>query len=176
MAQLISIIDFKRNRMAGKAFAHWEKRLGYQPEPSEKISHLPDKVVFCLAELGHEATLALYDLVMGVRDLGPAEKFHYLGSQDKVKALDAFLFVLDQVRFDLMQRLGWVHSLAADLYPLVDLASRNQEIKEEFSPTVPLLAKSFQREKGLWDRPGVEQDPLVRSLIPEALEVFKQRL
>jgi hypothetical protein len=170
------MIDFKRNRMADKAFAHWQRRLGYEPEPSEKISQLPDNVVFCLAELGHEATLALYDLVMGVRDLGPAEKFHYLKSTEKVRALDAFLFVLDQVRFDLMQRLGWVHSLAADVYPLVDLASRDQEIKKEFSPPVPLLVKSFQREKGLWERPGVEHDPLVRSLIPEALEVFRQRL
>jgi hypothetical protein len=140
------------------------------------MADLPDSVLLRLAELDQQATLALYDLVLGVRDLGPGEGFPYLEAQAKVEALDAFLFLADQVRFDLMRRLGWVEGVAAEAYPLLDLAQRPKDIQSQFSPQVPRLSPDHHRYPELADRLRHEPAAVVRSLIPEALLVFRRKL
>jgi hypothetical protein len=113
-------------------------------------------------------------VVLGVRGWGAGERFSYLEAKPKVEALDAFLFLADQVRFDLMRRLGWVRGVAAEAYPIVDLAMRPLEIQAEFSPLVPELTRAYGRYHDLERRLAIEPAAVVRSLIPEALLVFRR--
>ncbi|MCA1905082.1 MAG: hypothetical protein LDL11_00645 [Desulfarculus sp.] len=174
MGELVNLWDTRRRRAAAQAFGRWEQKVGYRPQAETRFSDLPDPVLALLAELGHEATLALYDVVLGVRGWGAGERFSYLEAKPKVEALDAFLFLADQVRFDLMRRLGWVRGVAAEAYPIVDLAMRPLEIQAEFSPLVPELTRAYGRYHDLERRLAVEPAAVVRSLIPEALLVFRR--
>lgn len=176
MGELIDLEAQRRRRAADQAFARWTRRVGYQPGPDTKLSELPGRVLGDLAELGSEATLALYDLVLGVRGWGAGERFHYLEAKPKVEALDSFLFVADQVRFELMRRLGWVEGVAAEHYPLVDLALYFERIQKEFEPVTPYLTTAYPRYVEVSDRLRVEPAAVVRSLIPQALKAFRQRL
>lgn len=174
MGELVNLGERRRNRMALMAFGRWEQKVGFAPSPEARISDLPDPVLACLAELGREATLAIYDLVLGVRGWGPGERFSFLDAKPKVEALDAFLFLADQVRFDLMRRLGWVSQVAAEAYPLLELAARPQEIQAEFSPPLPLLCSQYPRYSEVERRLTVEPAAVIRSLIPEALLIFRR--
>jgi len=176
LGELIHLEELRWRRLARAAFARWPQRLGYQPPPKARLSHLPDLVVGFLAELRHLATLALYDVVLGVRGLGPGERFHYLEAEHKVEALDAFLFLTDQVRFELMRRLGWVEGLAAEHYPIVELAARAREIRRSFRPEVPRLTPAYPRYQEVARRLKIEPGAVVRSLIPEALRRFRRRI
>ncbi len=176
MGELIDLQGRRRSKAAERAFARWRRRVGCEPGPATRLCDLPDPVLGELADLGSEATLALYDLVLGVRGWGAGERFHYLEAKPKVEALDSFLFVADQVRFELMRRLGWVEGVAAEHYPLVDLALHFERIQKEFKPTTPTLTTAYPRYHQVSDRLGIEPAAVVRSLIPEALKAFRRRL
>ncbi len=175
MGVLVDLEERRRTKAAQQSFGRWERRVGFAPGPATRISDLPDAVLSRLAELDREATLALYDVVLGVRGWGPGERFTYLESQPKVEALDAFLFLADQVRFDLMRRLGWVQGVAAESYSLLDMAARPKDIQASFLPQVPKLTKAYHRYEDLERRLALEPAAVVRSLIPEALLVFRNR-
>jgi hypothetical protein len=141
-----------------------------------KLTDLPDQILGNLAELGTEATLALYDLTLGVRGWGPGERFAFLDGPAKLEALDAFLFLADQTRFELMRRLGWAEQTAGEHYALIDLAVDFGRIKKEFKPAVPELRPDFPRFKEFELQLQTEPEMVLRSLIPQALEAFQQRL
>ena len=176
MQEVVELASVRRKKAAGRAFARWPRRLGHTPNPEVKLTDLPDSVLADLAELGPKASLALYDLILGVRDLGPGERFSYLDAKSKVEALDAFLFLADQVRFEMMRRLGWVKGLPGEEYCLVDLALEQRRIKNGFQPAVPDLCPAYHGYEKLKRRFSVEPAAVVRSLIGEALEAFKSRL
>lgn len=176
MGELIDLESLRRRKAADQAFSRWMRRVGHQPGPDTKLSDLPDRVLADLADLGSEATLALYDLVLGVRGWGAGERFHYLEAKPKVEALDSFLFVADQVRFELMRRLDWVEGVVSEHYPLVDLALHFDRIQTEFEPSTPQLTTAYPRYVEVRDRLRIEPAAVVRSLIPQALKAFHQRL
>lgn len=176
MQQVVELALVRRKKVAKRGFAHWPRRLGYAPDTEAKLTDLPDNVLAVLAELGPKASLALYDLVLGVRDLGPGERFSYLDAKAKVEALDAFLFLADQIRFEMMRRLGWVKGLPCEEYCLVDLALNQRRIKDAFQPSVPDLCPTYHGYEKLERQFAVEPAAVVRSLISEALEAFKSRL
>lgn len=175
MGTLVSLDDRRQSKAALRSFGRWERRVGCTPGTATRICDLPDEVLARLAELDREATLALYDLVLGVRDWGAGERFTYLESKPKVEALDAFLFLADQVRFDLMRRLGWVEGVASEHYTLLEMAAQPKDILASFQPEVPRLTTAYHRYEELERRLALEPSAVVRSLIPEALLVFRNR-
>ncbi len=176
MVELVQLDQVRRKKAADRAFSLWPRRLGFAPASESALGDLPDNVIMALADLGPKATLALYDLVLGVRNLGPGERFHYLRGQAKVEALDAFLFLADQVRFELMRRLGWVRHLPGEVYPLLDLALEPRLIRRTFSPPCPEICPAYHGYQGLIRQFKVEPKAVLGSLIPEALEAFRSRL
>lgn len=174
MSNLVNMDEFRRNRQAQKAFTRWEKLVGFRPEQAARLSDISDEGLMSLAELDNDAALALYDLVLGVRNWGPGEKFHYLESWRKMEALDAYLFLADQVRFEVMRRLGWVVGLAGESRTLLDLASHPAEIQAASQIKVPQLQPDYHRYDDLEQQYSVEPAAAVRSIIPEALNAFRR--
>ncbi len=176
MGELYDLEQARNLKAAQRCFGRWERRLGHTPAAGDKVTDLPDLVLGRLAELDSEATLAIYDLVLGVRGWGAGERFIYLESKPKMEALDAFFFVADQVRFELMRRLGWVEDLAGEHHSLLELAARPLDIQAGFQPKVPRLIPAYHRYQELKERLFLEPGAVVRSLIPEALLVFRRRV
>lgn len=176
MGNLIKLSKVRLEKAAKRAFGQWPRRLTYAPQPGVRAADLPDAVLFTLAGLEDKATLALYDVVLGAHGLGPGERLSELDSAAKFQALDDFLFLADQMRFELMRRLGWVEDLPTQGYGILDLVLLPAETKAELrmklptlSPECPLSAEVAAARR---DEPAVA----VRSLIPQALEEFGQRL
>ena len=146
------------------------------PAGARPLSTLPDKVLLALAELGPEATLALYDLVLGVRDLGAGEGFTYLEPPAKMEALDSFLFMADQVRFEVMRRLGWLEGNETDDPGLVPLALAPRPQNGIYEGESPRLTPAYPDYGKVSDRMKYEPQAVVRSIIPQALKAFREKV
>ncbi len=175
MGELVQLAGVRRERLARRVFAPWPRRLGYRPRAEERFSQLPDQVLDRLAELDQDATLALYDLVLGVKGWGPGEKFPYLEAWAKMEALDTYLFLADQVRFELMRRLGWLEGTPGEAFSMLELAADYREIMARFRPSFPRLSEGYPGYRELSRRLELEPAAVVRSLIPEALKSFRRR-
>ncbi|MEW5912625.1 MAG: hypothetical protein AB1814_08720 [Thermodesulfobacteriota bacterium] len=176
MGRVVSLAQARAQKMAAASFGRWPQRVDHRPRPSDRLSDLPSHVLDALAQLKHQATLALYDVVLGVRGWGPGERFYYLEARPKLEALDAFLFLADQVRWDLMHRLGWLAEGPAQKYPILELARRNREIQAQFGPEPPRLTEDYPGFERVRRRLKMEPEAVVRSLIPQALAAFKEHL
>lgn len=174
MSKLIQMEEFRRQQWAERAFARWQRRVGFTPDADTRLADIDNAGLMALADLDDNAALALYDLVLGVRNWGPGEKFHYLESWRKMEALDAYLFLADQVRFEVMRRLGWVVGLAGEDRTLLELAAHPREIQADSRLKVPRLQPDYHRYDDLEQQYSVEPAAAVRSIIPEALSAFKK--
>lgn len=175
MGKVVDLDSARRDKVASSAFTHWEKRLGYAPGAAARLGEVPEAVLSVLAELEHVATLALYDVVLGVRGWGAGEGFSYLEPAKKMEALDAFLFLADQVRFEMMRRLGWLRGIAAEDHDICDLALNNRGIQARHAPAIPELTNAYPRYAEMQQRLRLEPEAAIRSLIPEALAVFRRK-
>ncbi len=176
MGELVSLEAHRNQKAALAAYGRWPRLVGFAPEPALALPELPDQVLLKLADLGDDATLALYDLVLGVRGWGGGERFLHLPADRKMTALDAFLFITDLVRFELMRRLDWVADPPGRLLPLMELALHHQRYLASPDRGVPPLSPAYPRFGEVSARLRLEPGAVVRSLIPEALGVFHRRL
>jgi hypothetical protein len=55
------------------------------------------------------------------------------------------------------------------------MAARPQDVQAAFQPLVPRLTSGYHRYEDLKQRLAVEPGAVVRSLIPEALLIFRRR-
>ena len=176
MSRVVDMRKWQRQREAEAAFGRWEQRIGYRPTPHERLSQLPPEILSNLAELKHPATLALYDVVLGVRGLGAGERFPYLEPRPRLEALDAFLFLADQVRFELMVRLGWLEPTRMRDFTIVEMAKDYRDIQAKAGQEPPRLTQAYPSYAQVKRRLEMEPEAVVRSIIPQALEAFKEQL
>ncbi|MBU1274431.1 MAG: hypothetical protein KJ720_03575 [Proteobacteria bacterium] len=174
--EVVSLEQARRDKEARAAFGRWQRRLGHRPAAQASLADLPDSVLHLLAELGHQATLALYDVVLGVRGLGPGEGYPDLEARTKLEALDVFLFLADQVRFEVMVRLGWLRPGLLRGQSIVKIAKDYREFKAEAGREPLRLTRAYPSYEQVERRMGVEPEAVVRSVIPQALAAFKAAL
>ncbi|MCB2228981.1 MAG: hypothetical protein KQH53_20065 [Desulfarculaceae bacterium] len=174
--QVISLDEARQNREAKAAFGRWPQRVDHAPAHGERLADLPPAVLAVLAELGHQATLALYDVVLGVRGLGPGERYADLEARAKLEALDAFLYLVDQVRFELMARLGWLEPPGARGHSIIDMARDYRQIAAGAGQKPLKLLETYPDFEQVRRRLEMEPEAVVRSVIPQALSAFRNTL
>ncbi len=175
-AEVVSLEQARRDREARAAFGRWERRLGHRPKAAASLAGLPDPVLHQLAELGHQATLALYDVVLGVRGLGPGERYPDLQARTKLEALDVFLFLADQVRFEVMVRLGWLSAGPVRGQSILEMAKDYRRFQLEAGREPLRLTRAYPSYEQVERRMNLEPEAVVRSVIPQALAAFKAAL
>jgi hypothetical protein len=176
VGRLVDLSLVRQRKKAEAAFGRWQRRIGCKPDMDTRLADLPGEVLDQLAELKHQATMALYDLVLGVRGWGSGEGLDDLEPRPKLEALDAFLFMADQVRWELMHRLGWLEPGPAQKYSILEMASRHRSIQAEFGPEPPRLSENYPHFEKVRRRLKIEPEAVVRSLIPQAMAAYKRSL
>lgn len=175
-AEVVSLEQVRRDKEARAAFGRWERRLGHRPAADAALPDLPDAALHQLAELGHQATLAIYDVVLGVRGLGPGERYPDLEARQKLEALDVFLFLADQIRFEVMVRLGWLDPGPVRGAGILEMAKNYRRFQAEAGRQPLRLTKAYPSYQQVERRMGLEPEAVVRSVIPQALAAFKAGL
>ncbi|MEW5722052.1 MAG: hypothetical protein AB1896_03030 [Thermodesulfobacteriota bacterium] len=172
MSKVVDLYEFAAGRAAARGRRLWEARFPEKLDRHTSLKDLSDRTLLTLARLGPEIMLVINDLIMGAFDLGPGAKFDHLDSGEKMKVLDASLFLIDQIRWECLRRLGWVSGFAGEEYPVVDLVMKHEKIKTEFRPRFPRLSENHPRYSEFLRRRDLDGEAMIRSMIPGALDLF----
>ena len=176
MAEVIQLESFKRKQAAIRGFKSWSKRFDEELDEQTKLSDLSDKTLVFLISPGDENIFALYELVMGVMDLGTAADFFHLDKDEKMEVIDNSIYLLDQLRFESMRRLGWLVSSYQQFLPIIELVEQCSHLGQQARAPIPALSTSHPKYQTYQKSPDMEKETFVRKLIPEAIEEFKSRI
>ena len=155
-----------------KSYGAWEKRFGESYTEGTRLADLSDRVVAYLATPGEDSNSAFYELIMGTLDYGPAAAFYYLGNEERLKVVDVHLFMADQVRFEMMRRIGWITTLASGEFTLIELVGDFDRLKLALRGRPPELSAThpdYEKFKALSPR---EREVFVRQMLRTALDAF----
>lgn len=176
MAKIVDLKTYRARIFRDRVFGPWKRRFNESYDVTSQLADLSDKTLLFLARPGDAGTHAFYEIIMGTLDLGTAAEFYALDKQDQLKVVDTHLFLVDQTRFDLMRRLGWVMRFPCQVHTLVRLIQDAERLKTESRGCPPELSPSHAAYATFRDLTALDKESFIRRLLSEALESFKNRL
>jgi hypothetical protein len=176
MAKIVDLKSFRDKTLELKCFGPWQQRFGEVYGIDTRVSDLSDKVVFCLAQPGENSSLAFYEFIMGALDLGPAAKFYYLDNDEQMRVVDMHLLLADQVRFEMMRRLGWVQAYPGHHLCLVEAVRNFEAAKQQARSSPPQLSETHPEHAAYSRLTHGDRDVFIRRLLREAIDAFKKQI
>ena len=175
MAKIVDLKTYRTQIFHDRAFGPWKKRFDETYDFTSQLADLSNKTLLFLARPGDAGTLAFYEIIMGTLDIGTAAEFYTLDKQNQLKVVDTHLFLVDQMRFELMRRLGWVTRFPCQAHTLVKLIQDAERLKLESRGCPPELSPSHADYATFRDLTALDKESYIRRLLSEALESFKHR-
>jgi hypothetical protein len=172
MAKIVDLNTYRRRIFLDRAFGPWKKRFKETYDATLQLADLSDKTLLFLARPGDAGTLAFYEIIMGTLGIGTAAEFYTLDKQNQLKVVDIHLFLVDQVRFELMRRLGWVTRFPCQAHTLVGLIQDAERLKTESRGCPPDLSTSHADYATFRNLTALDKESFIRRLLSEALESF----
>jgi hypothetical protein len=176
MAEVIQLDSFKRKQAAIRGFRSWSRRFKEKLDEQTCLSDLSNKTLLFLISPGDQNIFALYELVMGIKDLGTTSDFFQLDKAEKMEVIDISIYLLDQLRFECMRRLNWLETSARHMVPIVELIEQYPLLKEQGTNLVPPLSELHPKYKIFERLSELEKETFIRKQIPEAIEEFGKSL
>ena len=176
MKKIVDLQSYRNKALEQRSFGPWQKRFGEIYGIRTRLSDLSEKTLYYLALPGDNSSNAFYEFIMGVLDLGPASNFHYLENKDQLLVVDIHLFLADQVRFELMRRLGWLQRFSTENNTLLETVQKSEKMKAVSREAPPVLAETHPEYNDYQKLTLGDKEVFIRRLLQEALEVFKKRL
>ena len=176
MKKVVDLQRYRTRAIEQRAFGPWQKRFGESFDSTTRMVDLSNSTLYYLAQPGESSSVAYYEFIMGILDLGAAPKFHYLDNTDQMRVVDIHLFVADQIRFEMMRRLGWIKSFEGEKYTLLKMVQEFDTIKTRCSSNPPDLAESNPDYATYAQLTIGDKEVFIRRLLQEALEAFKEKL
>lgn len=173
MAEVIHLESFRRKKAASRGLKTWSERFGEKLDEGTRPVDLSDHTLAFLISPGEDNVFALYELIMGVKDLGKARDFFHLDKSTKMQVIDISIHLLDQLRFECMRRLGWLDCDAGQQSTMVQLIEQDPSERRQ---AVPALSSSHPDYRGYERLAEFEREAFIRKQIPAAIEEFKKRL
>lgn len=176
MSKVVDLQAYRAKSVEQRSFRLWCERFGEPYGIQTKLADLSDRTLYFLALPGEQTAVAFYELIMGILGLGEAPRFYYLPNTDQMMIVDIHLFVADQVRLEMMRRLGWLASFASEKYTLFEIVQAFEKIKAQCREKPPELSEAqpdFDLYKTLMHG---DKEVFLRRKLREALEAFRARL
>lgn len=176
MTKIVDLHAYRTKAVEQRGFGPWRKRFDEIFDSTTRLGDLSDNTLYFLAQPGEPSSVAYYEVIMGILDLGTAAKFHYLADTDQMRVIDLHLFLADHVRFEMMRRLTWIAGFEGAKYSIFEMVQAFAKVKEtsrvnppELSASRPDYAAYNQLTKG-------DKEVFIRRMLQKALEAFKNRL
>ena len=176
MADIVNLRTYRTNALEQRAFSPWHKRFGELHSQKTRLADLSDRTLYFLALPGEENAVAFYELIMGTLDLGSAVKFYYLESKQQMMVMDIHLFLADQVRFEMLQRLNWLTRYPCTQYSLLEMVQDFDKVKVACMEKSPELAESHPGFAAYNKLAGGDKEVFIRRMLPQALKTYKEKL
>ncbi len=135
MTKIVDLQTYRTRALEQRGFGPWQNRFGESFDSTTRIVDLSDSTLYYLAQPGESSSVAYYEFIMGILDLGAAPKFHYLGNRDQMMVVDIHLFLADQMRFEMMRRLEWIRTFEGGKYSLLEMVQEFENSKNKMPGT-----------------------------------------
>ncbi len=175
MPKVVNFQNYRDQALRQRSYGPWEKRFGESYGIHTRVSDISDKTLYYLALPGDSSTNAFYEFIMAVLGLGASVKLHYLENKDQLMVVDVHLFLADQVRFELMRRLGWLQGFPNENNTLLEMVQKFDALKAASKENPPVLAESHPQYSNYQKQTSGDKEVFIRRLLQEALDVFKKR-
>lgn len=172
VAEVLDLQKQRRRLAAKRGFKSWKRRFPDSFDDATTLKDLEEKTLKALIQGGEGSSMPLYDLVLGVLNLGAGARFYSLEGPDKMMVMDVTLFLLDQLRFEAMRRLGWVEDYPARCMPMLDLIEQFVPLYSQTRHQSPPLSPSHPRYDEYRQTFEGDRSAFIRKLIPEAIQIF----
>jgi hypothetical protein len=176
MTKVVDLHHYRTRMVEQRAFGPWRQRFGESYDARSRLSDLSEKTLYFLAQPGEDSSLAYYEMIMGVLDFGPATKFNYLASEQQMQVVDIHLFLADQMRFEMMRRLGWLEALPCQNFSIISMVQTYEQMRNEFKDHPPGLSPSHPGHPAYQKLAAREKEVFIRQMLREALEKFEERI
>lgn len=176
MDKIVDLQAYRTKAVEQRGFGPWHKRFGESYGEKTRLSDLSERTLYLLALPGENNTVAFYELIMGILSLGGAPKFYYLDKGEQMIVMDIHLFLADQVRFEMMRRLGWLDTFACERYTLLEMVQAFDKVKAQCQDNPPELSKSHPGYDAYSELTGGDKEAFIRRMLRKALESFKERI
>ena len=176
MNKIVDLQAFREKALEQRSFTPWQKRFGESYGTHTRLSDLSDKALFSLAQPGENSSTAFYEIIMGALDLGPAAKFYYLDNDEQMRVVDMHLLLADQVRFEMMRRLGWVQAYPGHHLCLVEAVRNFEAAKQQARSSPPQLSETHPEHAAYSRLTHGDRDVFIRRLLREAIDAFKKQI
>lgn len=174
MADVLDMRQQRQRLAASRGFAMWARRFPASYDHTTSVADLSDTVLRALMEGGDDASLLLHELIMGVMKLGKGVHFDSLESPVKLEVIDKALFLLDQLRFEVMRRLNWVRPSSFAAVPMVELIENFTTTYASMKNHTPQLLEHHPRYSEYQKLFEADRAVFIRRLVPDALEAFAE--
>ena len=178
MEKTVSLQSHKMKKAALRGFREWKRllpSLSYLDETA-RLQDLPDDLILFFCEDTPQSRVLIYDLLMGIYGLGSGYEFESLPPETVSALLDPYFLITDQIRFECLRRLKWTLSSPAAERPIVELVL---EIRDKIPPEfleIPQATPQHPAYRLLNPNSLMEQAVLIRRLLPEAVNQFREKI
>ena len=176
MNKVVDLQTYRLKAVEQRGFGSWQKRFTESFDSKTRVVDLSDQTLYFLAQPGEPSSVAYYEVIMGILDLGPAAKFHYLGNRDQMLVVDLHLFLADQVRFEMMRRLGWIKGFEGMKYSILELVQDLDRIKESCRVNPPVLSVTNPGYAEYSQLTLRDKEVFIRRMLKQALDAFKENV
>jgi len=175
MEKIVRLDEYRARALEKKAYGTWEKRFSESFPAAVTLAELSDRTLYALAQPGDESSLAFYELIMGVLEMGPAAKFHYMTNDAQMQVVEVHLFLADQTRFEMMRRLDWLTALPCEKLSLVEMVLNHEILQSRSRAMPPQLNETHSAFETYQRLVEGDKQVFIRQLLNEALTAFKDR-
>lgn len=176
MTKIVNLKSYRTRVAEQKGFGPWHKRFEESYGEKTRLSDLSERTLYLLALPGEDSAVAFYELIMGILGLGAAPKFHYLDREEQMMVVDIHLFLVDQVRFEVMRRLGWLENFTCERYRLLEMVQDFNKVKLRCKDNQPELLESHPDYFSYKKLTRMDREVFIRRMFPKALEIYKEKL
>ena len=176
MTKVVDLQTYRIRALEQRGLGPWQKRFGESFDSTTRTVDLSDSTLYYLAQPGESSSIAYYEFIMGVLELGAAPKFQYLNNRDQMMVVDIHLFLADQIRFEMMRRLEWIRTLEGGQYSLLNMVQEFEKIKTKCRQNPPTLAERNPDYASYTQLTVGDKEVFIRRMLQEALDAFKERL
>ncbi len=176
MTKVVDLQEYRTKAIEHKAFGPWQKRFAGTFDSTTRMADLSDETLYFLAQPGEPSSVAYYEVIMGALDLGLATRFHYLDNRNQMLVVDLHLFLADQVRFELMQRLKWITGFEGQKYAVLEMIQNYNSIRQNCRANPPILSPANSEYSIYIQLTSGDKEVFIRRMLQDALDAFKKRL
>ena len=175
MPDIIPLDDYRQQCLIRAGYRRLQGRFGQTFKAQTRLSDLTPEMLCMLSEPGGEAITDLYALILGFLGYRAQMVFDELPGKVQMRVVDIHLFLSDQIRFEMMHRMGWLERFIGNLFALFDMVRDFDRIKRDCGRHAPVLAKHHPEYDAYRSLFELDQHVFMRRLFPEALSTFKDR-